>query len=78
MDGRGESVNDKGYLEIATTTTSKDSKPLNQILGYNNTCVLRAYNSYCGGNDKSDNKVLPVVALDAWVAKEENRAPDNG
>lgn len=76
MEGENSTVKDKGYLEIATTTTSKDSKPLNQILGYNNTCVLRAYNSYCDGNGKFDNKVLPVVALDEWSVKKENRAPD--
>lgn len=75
MKGGNSTVNDKGYSEIATTDESKGSRPMNQILGYNNTCVLRAYNTYCDENGKSDNKVLPVVALDAWVAEEENKAP---
>ena len=48
---------------------------INYILGYQNTVVLRAYNTYCQTNDKSDYIVKPVAAIDDF--NDTNPAPDN-
>ena len=48
---------------------------INYILGYQNTVVLRAYNTYCQNNDKSDYIVKPVAAIDDF--NDTNPAPDN-
>lgn len=49
--------------------------PINYILGYQNTVVLRAYNTYCKENSKSDNIVIPVAAIDEFAAT--HSAPAN-
>lgn len=49
--------------------------PINYILGYQNTVVLRAYNTYCQNNDKSDYIVRPVAAIDEFAIN--NPAPAN-
>lgn len=49
--------------------------PMNYILGYQNTVVLRAYNTYCKENSKSDNIVIPVAAIDEFAAT--HSAPAN-
>ena len=48
---------------------------INYIRGYQNTVVLRAYNTYCQNNDKSDYIVKPVAAIDDF--NDTNPAPDN-
>ena len=49
--------------------------PMNYILGYQNTVVLRAYNEYCQNNNKLGNIVQPVAAIDDF--DDTNPAPDN-
>lgn len=49
--------------------------PMNYILGYQNTVVLRAYNTYCQTNAKSDYIVRPVAAIDEFAIN--NPAPAN-
>lgn len=41
--------------------------PINYILGYQNTVVLRAYNEYCQKNNKLDYIVQPVAAIDEFA-----------
>ncbi len=40
--------------------------PINYILGYQNTQVLKAYNEYCKKAGKADNVVLPVDSLSGF------------
>ena len=47
---------------------------INKILGYQNTQVLLAYNTYCGGNQKLNYVVQPVAALTAF-GENTNPAP---
>lgn len=47
---------------------------INKILGYQNTQVLLAYNTYCGGNQKPNYVVQPVAAL-AEFGENTNPAP---
>lgn len=54
------------FKSIASETGATD--PMNYILGYQNTVVLRAYNTYCQNNGKSDYIVKPVKAIDAFAA----------
>lgn len=61
------------FKSIASETGAAD--PINYILGYQNTVVLRAYNTYCKENSKSDNIVIPVAAIDEFAAT--HSAPDN-
>lgn len=41
--------------------------PINYILGYQNTVVLRAYNEYYTENGNKDNIVIPIAALDEFA-----------
>lgn len=43
-----------------------EDPPMNYILGYQNTVVLRAYNEYCQKNSKLDYIVQPVAAIDEY------------
>lgn len=52
-----------------------EADPINYILGYQNTVVLRAYNTYCQNNGKSDYIVKPVKAIDEFAAT--HSAPAN-
>lgn len=61
------------FKSIASETGAAD--PINYILGYQNTVVLRAYNTYCKENSKSDNIVIPVAAIDEFAAT--HSAPAN-
>ncbi|WP_337788265.1 fimbrillin family protein [Phocaeicola plebeius] len=61
------------FKSIASEGGATD--PMNYILGYQNTVVLRAYNEYCQTNDKSDYIVKPVAAIDEFAIN--NPAPDN-
>lgn len=61
------------FKSIASGRGATD--PINYILGYQNTVVLRAYNTYCQNNDKSDYIVKPVAAIDDF--DDTNPAPDN-
>jgi hypothetical protein len=53
------------YVSVSVVRGEKDSSKntIDQILGYNNTKVIRAYNKQCD----DDNKVLPVEAVDAMT-----------
>ena len=44
-----------------------------EILGYQNTQILKAYNTYCKANEKTDYVMLPVDKLDGFTAS--NPAP---
>ena len=57
------------YKSIASGTGATD--PINYILGYQNTKILKAYNNQCADN----NKVLPVSELATWELT--NPAPAN-
>lgn len=48
-----------------------DTDPINYILGYQNTEILKAYNAQC----EEESKMVPVSLLDTW--KETNPAPAN-
>lgn len=61
------------FKSIASGLGAAD--PINYILGYQNTVVLRAYNTYCKENSKSDNIVIPVAAIDEFAAA--HPAPTN-
>lgn len=61
------------FKSIASGLGAAD--PINYILGYQNTVVLRAYNTYCKENSKSDNIVIPVAAIDEFAAT--HSAPAN-
>lgn len=61
------------FKSIASVAGPKD--PINYILGYQNTVVLRAYNTYCKANSKSYNIVIPVAAIDDF--DDTNPAPAN-
>lgn len=52
-----------------------EDPPMNYILGYQNTVVLRAYNEYCQKNSKLDYIVQPVAAIDEFA--EYHPAPTN-
>ena len=51
--------------------TSMD--PANYILGYQNTQILKAYNTYCKANDKTGDVMLPFDKLEDFTAN--NPAP---
>lgn len=55
-----------------------EADPINYILGYQNTVVLRAYNTYCKENSKSDNIVIPVAAIDKFAATHSASANSTG
>lgn len=62
QSGENFSHDSKGdFKSIASGSGEYD--PMNYILGYQNTVVLRAYNTYCQNNDKSDYIVRPVAAI---------------
>ena len=61
------------FKSIASETDA--TAPINYILGYQNTVVLRAYNEYCQTNAKSDYIVRPVAAIDDF--DDTNPAPTN-
>lgn len=65
--------NKESFKSIASGEGATD--PINYILGYQNTVVLRAYNEYCQTNAKSDYIVRPVAAIDDF--DDTNPAPDN-
>lgn len=74
QSGENFSHDSKGnFKSIASGSGEYD--PMNYILGYQNTVVLRAYNTYCQNNDKSDYIVRPVAAIDDF--DDTNPAPDN-
>lgn len=74
QSGENFSHDSKGnFKSIASGSGEYD--PINYILGYQNTVVLRAYNMYCKENSKSDNIVIPVAAIDDF--DETNPAPTN-
>ncbi|MCR8884697.1 fimbrillin family protein [Phocaeicola plebeius] len=74
QSGENFSHDSKGnFKSIASESGEYD--PMNYILGYQNTVVLRAYNTYCQNNDKSDYIVRPVAAIDDF--DDTNPAPDN-
>lgn len=51
------------------------TNPINYILGYQNTVVLRAYNEYCTKSNKPGYIVKAVVAIDEFAKT--NHAPNN-
>lgn len=61
------------FKSIASGRGATD--PINYILGYQNTVVLRAYNTYCQDNKKSGYIVQPVAAIDDFAAT--HPAPKN-
>ena len=61
--------NKTSYKPIASNEGETD--PINYILGYQNTKLLRAYNSQC----EDLNKVLPISLLSEWEI--DNPAPIN-
>ncbi len=64
------------FKPIASNYGSGD--PINFILGYQNTLILRAYNEYCKNTPGKENYVvLPVDALDRFAADSDNQAPSN-
>lgn len=65
--------NKESFKSIAPEAGATD--PINYILGYQNTVVLRAYNTYCQNNGKSDYIVQPVAAIDEFAAA--HPAPTN-
>lgn len=74
QSGSNFSHDSKGdFKSIAPEAGATD--PINYILGYQNTVVLRAYNEYCQTNAKSDYIVRPVAAIDDF--DDTNPAPDN-
>lgn len=62
--------NGSSYKSIVSGTGSTD--PVNYILGYQNTQILKAYNEQC----TTANKVLPLSKLEEWV-EGGNEAPEN-
>ncbi len=62
--------NSSSYKSIISGTGSTD--PVNYILGYQNTQILKAYNEQCA----DANKVLPLSKLEEWV-EGGNEAPEN-
>ena len=62
--------NSSSYKSIISGTGSTD--PVNCILGYQNTQILKAYNEQCA----DANKVLPLSKLEEWV-EGGNEAPEN-
>lgn len=62
--------NGSSYKSIVSGDGSME--PVNYILGYQNTQILKAYNEQCA----DANKVLPLSKLEEWV-KEGNEAPEN-
>lgn len=62
--------NGSSYKSIVSGDGS--TEPVNYILGYQNTQILKAYNEQCA----DANKVLPLSKLEEWV-KEGNEAPEN-
>lgn len=48
-----------------------DTEPINYILGYQNTEILKVFNAQC----EEESKMVPVSLLDTW--KETNPAPAN-
>ena len=62
--------NSSSYKSIISGTGSTD--PVNYILGYQNTQILKAYNEQC----TTANKVLPLSKLEEWV-EGGNEAPEN-
>ena len=62
--------NGSSYKSIVSGTGSTD--PVNYILGYQNTQILKAYNEQCA----DANKVLPLSKLEEWV-EGGNEAPEN-
>lgn len=74
QSGENFSHDSKGnFKSIASGSGEYD--PMNYILGYQNTVVLRAYNEYCQKNNKSGYIVRPVAAIDDF--DDTNPAPDN-
>lgn len=66
QSGSNFSHDSKGnFKSIASGTGVTD--PINYILGYQNTVVLRAYNEYCQKNNKSGYIVQPVAAIDDFA-----------
>lgn len=63
----------ENFKSISSGTGATD--PINYILGYQNTVVLRAYNTYCQNNAKSGYIVQPVAAIDEFAIN--NLAPEN-
>lgn len=63
----------ENFKSISSGTGATD--PINYILGYQNTVVLRAYNTYCQNNNKSGYIVQPVAAIDEFAIN--NLAPEN-
>ncbi len=63
------------FKPIASNTGS--GAPINFILGYQNTLILRAYNVYCKSIGSGNKVVLPVDALDTFAADSDNQAPSN-
>lgn len=63
----------ENFKSISSGTGATD--PINYILGYQNTVVLRAYNTYCQNNNKSGYIVQPVAAIEEFAKN--NLAPEN-
>lgn len=57
------------YKSVGSSTNATD--PINYILGYQNTNILKAYNAQCD----EESKMVPVSLLDTW--KVTNPAPAN-
>lgn len=52
--------------------------PMDFILGYQNTVVLRAYNEYCHNNNKANDVVHAVEAIDDYVRQHPAPAGSTG
>lgn len=65
--------NKNSFVSIASGTDKTHN--INRIYGYQNTVILRAYNTYCNANSKANHVVKPVIALDEFAKK--NPAPSN-
>ena len=65
-------VNKDDYVSVATNKNATDA--VNYILGYQNTAVMKAFNSWCKSTSgKANNVVLPVDALERFTTT--NPAP---
>lgn len=65
-------INKDDYVSVVTGTNATDA--VNYILGYQNTAVIKAFNSWCKSTSgTANNVVLPVDALESFTTT--NPAP---
>ncbi|MCD8182868.1 MAG: DUF1566 domain-containing protein [Bacteroides sp.] len=66
--GDKSTVTDKSYLTSVNSYVNA-TDPANKLRGYNNTIVMRAYNTYCkeSSTDMSYQLIHPIEAIDAYA-----------